>query len=355
MKIITVVGARPQFIKAAIVSRALREKNATEEKILHTGQHYNNTMSTIFFDELDIPKPDYNLGIGGGSHGKNTGRMIEKIETILLDDRPDRLLVYGDTDSTLAGALAATKLHIPVIHVEAGLRSYNRQMPEEINRVLTNHIAGLLFAPTQRAVENLTNEGISRERIHLVGDVMYDAALFYAKQAETKSNILSKLVIGPKEYILATIHRQENTDDKERLTAIIRGFSGSTLPIILPLHPRTAKYLDKFNLTLPPSVLAIEPVGYLDMVMLEKYSSLIVTDSGGVQKEAYFHRVPCLTLRDETEWVELVACGANHLVKIEHKAIEKALTNYKPFPADVQQLYGTGQASDQIANNLNLQ
>lgn len=350
MKITTVIGARPQFIKASVVSRALRTQNNIVEKIIHTGQHYDNTMSAVFFDELDIPKPDYNLGIGGGSHGQNTGRMIEKIESILLEDQPDHLLVYGDTDSTLAGALAAAKLNIPVIHVEAGLRSYNRQMPEEINRVLTDHIAQILLAPTKLAIENLTTEGISGEGVHLVGDVMFDAALFYTNQATTKSKILSKLAIQPQTYILATIHRQENTDDRNRLAAIIEGLSGSDLPIILPLHPRTAACLSKFGLVLPPSVLTIEPVGYLDMVMLEKHSVLIVTDSGGIQKEAFFHKVPCVTLRDETEWVELTESGWNSVIKpVNSKNIQAAINNNIGKSGEELELYGNGDSSVLIA------
>lgn len=350
MKITTVVGARPQFIKAAVVSRALRKQYNIEEKIIHTGQHYDKTMSAVFFDELDIPKPHYNLGIGGGSHGQNTGRMIEKIESVLLKDVPDHLLVYGDTDSTLAGALAAAKLNIPVIHVEAGLRSYNRQMPEEINRVLTDHIAKLLLAPTEIAVNNLASEGISGEGVHLVGDVMFDAALFYTGVAVTKSKILSKLAIQPQNYILATIHRQENTDDRKRLAAIVQGLAGSDLPIILPLHPRTAACLSKFDLLLPSTVLAIEPVGYLDMVMLEKHASLIVTDSGGIQKEAFFHKIPCVTLRNETEWVELTKSGWNSVVKPDnHKDIQTAINSNIGKSGENVALYGNGNSSTQIA------
>ncbi len=354
MKITTIVGARPQFIKAAALTRCLKHEKNIQEIIIHTGQHYDESMSNVFFNELDIPKPDYNLGIGGGSHGQNTGRMIEKIESVLFDIRPDYLLVYGDTDSTLAGGLAAAKLHIPVIHVEAGLRSYNRQMPEEINRVLTDHVADLLLAPTQTAVDNLLREGIDENRIRLVGDIMYDAALFYADQAESRSRITEKLELNHQEYILATIHRQENTDNKIRLSAILQGFTASSLPVILPVHPRTAKKLEQFSLTLPPPVLAIDPVGYLDMVMLEKKAKLIVTDSGGVQKEAFFHKVPCITCRQETEWVELVEAGVNKLVKPEE--LGKILASHQPdtsinFPENLD-LYGDGNSAEKIIDIL---
>ncbi len=351
MNIVTIVGARPQFIKAAVVSRALKSRAHIEERLIHTGQHYDNAMSRVFFDELAIPQPVCNLGIGGGSHGQNTGQMLEKIESVLLNERPDSVLVYGDTDSTLAGALAAVKLHIPVIHVEAGLRSYNRQMPEEINRVLTDHIADLLFAPTQRAVQNLSDEGISGKKVHLVGDVMNDAASFYAERAIVKSRILSKLYLVPKEYILATIHRQDNTDSRKRIATIIEGFSRANLPVILPLHPRTAKCLRKFGLTLPDSVQVIEPVGYLDMIMLEKNAALIVTDSGGVQKEAYFHRVFCLTLRNETEWVELVENDWNRIVAPESaEGIQKAIDSSIGKTGRDVQLYGEGDSGKLIAN-----
>jgi len=350
MKITTIIGARPQFVKAAVLSRCLKHEKNVQEIIVHTGQHYDDSMSSVFFEELDIPKPNYNLGIGGGSHGQNTGRMIEKIESVLLEIRPDYILVYGDTDSTLAGALAAAKLHIPVIHIEAGLRSYNRLMPEEINRVLTDHLSSLLFAPTPRAVTNLTDEGISEKGIHLVGDIMYDAGLFYAEHAETKSTIIEKLDFGHQGYILATIHRQENTDIKNRLAAILKGFAESSLPIILPLHPRTAKHLEQFSLALPSPVLAIEPVGYLDMVMLEKNAKLIITDSGGVQKEAFFHKVPCITCRPETEWVELVELGVNKLVEPEELSnILSAPHTYSPknLPWD-HTLYGDGNSARKI-------
>lgn len=327
MKIVTIIGARPQFIKAATVSRAVTEYNKSlthnqkpiEEFLVHTGQHYDENMSDVFFEELDIPQPDYHLGIGSASHGAQTGRMLEEIEKVLLKKEPERVLVYGDTNSTLAGALAATKLHIPVAHVEAGLRSFNRQMPEEINRVLTDHIADMLFAPTQTAVENLKNEGISEEKIFLVGDVMYDAALYYGKKVTEKSNILEQNHLQPRQYILTTIHRAENTDDPVRLRTIFEGLSqiAEEIPVVLPLHPRTQAALIRENLykTVIDSLVVIPPIGYLDMVMLEKNARLIATDSGGVQKEAYFYSVPCITVRQETEWIELVDMGCNILVE----------------------------------------
>jgi len=311
MKVVSVVGARPQFIKAAVVSRTLREAGLLEV-LVHTGQHYDPGLSEVFFRELDIPFPDYHLGIGGGTHGENTGRMIEAIERVLLEERPDWVLVYGDTDSTLAGAIAAVKLHIPVAHVEAGLRSFNRRMPEEINRVLTDHASDLLFAPSETAVRNLLREGIDEDRIKLVGDVMYDAALYYVAKAERESRILDRLGLKPKEYLLATVHRAENTDDPERLGAILEALVRlhKEIPVVFPVHPRTQKRARAFGLEkYLKQVLAVEPVGFLDMIMLEKYARLILTDSGGVQKEAYFYRVPCVIVREETEWIELVEIG----------------------------------------------
>lgn len=351
MRITTVIGARPQFIKAAVLSRALKNAHQIEEKIIHTGQHYDKIMSAVFFDELSIPKPDYNLGIGGGTHGQNTGRMIEKIESVLMDEQPDYILVYGDTNSTLAGALSAAKLHIPVIHIEAGLRSYNRKMPEEINRVLTDHIADLLFCPTQQAMDNLSQEGVSRDKIHLVGDVMYDTTLLFAEQAQKKSEILSQLNLEPKQYILATIHRQENTNNKDRLAAIMEGLSTQSKAVILPLHPRTANLLNDYKLTIPQSITVIKPVGYLDMVMLEMNSALIVTDSGGIQKESFFHKVPCVTCRSKTEWTELVELGVNKLSSPSdlYDNIQQALSTPIADSVWLAQPYGDGKTAEQIA------
>jgi UDP-GlcNAc3NAcA epimerase len=313
MRILTVVGARPQFIKAATVSRAIASRSDLAEVMVHTGQHFDDNMSEVFFRELEIAKPAHHLGIGGGSHGQNTGRMIEALERVMQDEAPDAVLVYGDTNSTLAGALAAAKLPLPVIHVEAGLRSFNRAMPEEINRVLTDHVSTLLLTPTLQAVRNLEAEGISGTQVVNVGDVMFDAALFFGRRAEAGSAILSRLSLRGGAFWLATVHRQENTDRPERLARILEGLSRAPVPVVLPLHPRTRRRIEEQGERLPRNVVAVEPLGYLDMVMLEKNAALIVTDSGGVQKEAYFHRVPCLTLRDETEWVELVELGWNRL------------------------------------------
>lgn len=310
MRILTVIGARPQFVKAAVVSQALA-MGGVSEVLVHTGQHFDENMSGIFFDELGIPRPAHNLGIGGGTHGQNTGRMIEGIERLLLECRPDWVLVYGDTDSTLAGAVAAAKLNVPLAHVEAGLRAFNRRMPEEINRVLTDHAATVLFAPTETAVRHLASEGISGSAVQLVGDVMYDAALFYGVKAERSSSILGRLGLTSKAYVLATVHRAENTEDRCRLASILDGFSRFERDIVFPIHPRTRSRLSSQGLLLPANVQAIDPVGYLDMVMLEKNACLIATDSGGVQKEAFFYGVPCVTLRDETEWTELVEARWN--------------------------------------------
>ena len=358
MKIATIVGARPQFIKAGVVSRILRSTPETKEILIHTGQHYDKNMSDVFFSELDIPQPDYNLGIGSNTHGAQTGQMLETIEQVLLQEKPDCVVVYGDTNSTLAGAIAAVKLHITVAHVEAGLRSFNRQMPEEINRLLTDHASDLLFAPTTAAVENLRREGIFEDKIHYVGDVMYDAALWYAAASQQKSLILKQLKLVPKNYLLATIHRAENTDNPVKLRAIFEGLSAvaKVIPVILPLHPRTRAALwreGNFLEELGKSLQLIEPVGYLDMIELEKNAKLVVTDSGGVQKEAFFHRVPCVTLREETEWVELLELGWNRLV-----APTDALAVNQGLIAAIEQstqitspegLYGGGQAGERIA------
>lgn len=352
MKIVTIIGARPQFIKAAMCSRVFAEHGITE-LIVHTGQHFDANMSEVFFDELSIPKPAHNLGIGGGSHGQNTGRMIEAIEQVLVNEKPDWVLVYGDTDSTLAGALAAVKLHIRVAHVEAGLRSFNRKMPEEINRILTDHAANLLFAPTQTAVGHLASEGIIGERVHLVGDVMFDAALHFGNLADVKSNVLALLGLQPKSYTLATIHRAENTDDPIRLDAILQGFESFSHNIVLPLHPRTRSRIDEFGLSLSSNIKVIDPVGYIDMVMLEKNAALIATDSGGVQKEAYFYRVPCVTLRDETEWVELIEAGWNCLAPPGSGAdISTALNDAFGNLGSEVELYGQGDTSQLIAAQL---
>ncbi|HAG81394.1 MAG TPA: UDP-N-acetylglucosamine 2-epimerase (non-hydrolyzing) [Cyanobacteria bacterium UBA12227] len=360
MKTVTVVGARPQFIKAAMVSQILRSTPNQEEVLIHTDQHYDKNMSNVFFQELDVPQPNYHLGVGSHTHGVQTGRMLEAIENVLLKEKPDWVLVYGDTNSTLAGAIAAVKLHIPVAHVEAGLRSFNRQMPEEINRVLTDHASDVLFAPTQAAIENLHREGISEEKIYLVGDVMYDAALHYGAKAQQTTHILEQLNLSPQGYILTTIHRAENTDNPVPLKAIFTGLAAiaEKLPVVLPLHPRTRHTLERNGLleTAQQHLHLIEPVGYLDMVMLEKNAGLIVTDSGGVQKEAFFHQVPCVTLRAETEWIELVELGWNHLIRpTDADAVRSGLLNAiaLPHPSTIPtHLYGGGQAAKKIVDIL---
>jgi len=310
MKIVTIVGARPQFIKCAFVSQELR-KVATEV-LVHTGQHYDDAMSTIFFQELGIAKPDYNLDVGSGSHGAQTGIMLEKIEEVLLKETPDAVLVYGDTNTTLAGALAAVKLHIPLVHAEAGVRSFNRKMPEEINRVLTDQVSNLLFCPTQTAIDNLNREGVV-EGIHLVGCMMLGSANYYGQIAEEKSTILDSLKLSPKNYALATIHRSENTDEPSRFKSILLALdqiATKEFPVVLPLHPRSQKCLKALALNFK-HLQIIEPVSYLDMLKLEQNSKLILTDSGGVQKEAFCFQVPCVTVRDETEWMETVESGWN--------------------------------------------
>jgi UDP-GlcNAc3NAcA epimerase len=354
MKIITIIGARPQFIKAAVVSRAIGAREEIKEVILHTGQHFDTNMSDVFFEELDIPKPDYHLGIGGGTHGQNTGRMIEGIEEVLIKENPSFVLVYGDTDSTLAGTIAAVKLHIPVAHVEAGLRSFNRKMPEEINRVLTDHSSDLLFTPTLTAVKNLEKEGIANEKIKPVGDVMYDAALYYGTRVEQTNTILSEAGVTSKQYALVTMHRAENVDNKERLKSILAGLEHYPKTIVWPLHPRTKKMLENYNIQVPANIKIIDPVGYLDMIMLEKHAAIIATDSGGVQKEAYFHKVPCLTMRDETEWVELVECGANVITGADTGLIISALEKALVVDQNIfnHSLYGDGNTGLEIVNTL---
>ena len=356
MKVITIVGARPQFIKAAAVSRAFRHHADVEELIVHTGQHYDHQMSDLFFNELSIPAPRYNLGIGSGTHGAQTGRMLEAIEGVMLEVKPDMVLVYGDTNSTLAGAVAASKLHIPVAHVEAGLRSFNRRMPEEINRVVADHLSEVLYAPTDVAVTNLVNEGIERGRIEQIGDVMYDVTLFSA--ARMPASLLETLGLTPRKYVLATVHRAENTDDPARLTTILDalGEFSRELPVVLPVHPRTRNVISS-----EPALSAkakgirlIEPVGYLDMTALEHYAAVIATDSGGVQKEAFFHRVPCVTLRDETEWVELVELGWNRLCPpLSKDAVVEALRSALSSTGDPHATpYGDGKAAERVVASV---
>ncbi|MGC9469405.1 MAG: non-hydrolyzing UDP-N-acetylglucosamine 2-epimerase [Anaerolineae bacterium] len=350
MIILSIVGARPQFIKAAPVSRALRR--VATEVLLHTGQHYDHEMSQQFFDELSIPEPDYNLGVGSGLHGWQTGHMLIQIEEVLAQETPDMVLVYGDTNSTLAGTLAAIKLHTPVAHVEAGLRSYNRRMPEEHNRVLTDHAADLLFCPTQTAVDNLEQEGV-RRGVYLTGDVMYDAVLYNAQLAQERADILDGLSLEPGAYVLATVHRPRNTDSSDRLRAILAALEeiSRDVPVVLPLHPRTRKALDALRFTPGGRLRLLKPVGYLDMLTLEKHSRLILTDSGGVQKEAYFFGVPCLTLREETEWVETVEAGWNRLVGAEYEAIVQSAATFRPH-GEPEPVFGDGHASEAIAQHV---
>lgn len=345
-KIVTILGARPQFIKAAAVSSVFAD--FFEEIIVHTGQHYDANMSDVFFDELGIPHPKYHLNVGSGSHGAMTGAMLVAIEEVLLEEEPDYVMVYGDTNSTLAGALAASKLLIPVIHVEAGLRSFNMAMPEEQNRILTDHISNLLFVPTQTAIDNLVREGITKG-VHNVGDVMFDGILHFSKIAAEKSEILAQLGVSENAYLLCTIHRAENTNDISRLKGIVKGLNDSKEQIILPLHPRTQKYLNDYEIALGENIRVIEPVGYLDMVRLETGAKKIVTDSGGVQKEAFFLGKPCITMRDETEWVETVENGWNVIVGADAEKITRAINSFDPT-VERKSYFGNGTAARQMAD-----
>lgn len=348
MKLLTVIGARPQFIKAAAVSRKLRAEN--EEIIVHTGQHYDDNMSKVFFDELEIPMPDYNLNVGSGSHGAMTGNMMIKIEEVILKEKPDCVIVYGDTNSTLAGGVCASKLLIPLAHIEAGLRSFNKKMPEEQNRILTDHVSSFLFTPTETAVDNLKNEGVINN-VYNVGDVMYDASIHYLNIAQKKSNIIEKLKLSKGEFILGTVHRAENTNDPSRLKNIVKALNESGAKIVIPLHPRTKKYLNEYNLSFSDNIKLIDPIGYLDMLMLENYSSKIVTDSGGIQKEAYFVKKPCITLRDESEWVETVQSGWNILAGADYDKITNAIQSFEMNGEQIN-YYGNGKASEHICNIL---
>ena len=352
MKIFTVIGARPQFIKAAAVSRAVEKDLSINEVIVHTGQHFDDNMSQVFFDELNIPRPLYNLNIHSLNHGALTGRMLEQLEELLLKEKPDVLLVYGDTNSTLAGALAASKLHIPVAHVEAGLRSFNMNMPEEINRILTDRISTFLFCPTTEAIENLQKEGFENHACHVVnsGDVMYDAALYYADRAKTPAANI------PDNFILATLHRAENTDDMQRLTSIFEAFNtiSEEMPVVLPLHPRTRKIMENNGLkNNSKQLILLEPQGYLQMISMLKNCRMVMTDSGGLQKEAYFFQKPCITLRTETEWIELVNSGVNKLGRFEKENILNAYKEFSGSPVNFpENLYGNGNASQKILRFL---
>jgi UDP-GlcNAc3NAcA epimerase len=348
VRILSIVGARPQFIKAAVVSQVLRKCHV--EKLVHTGQHYDTMMSEVFFDELDIARPDYNLGTGSGPHGAQTGAMLAAVEEVLLAECPDAVLVYGDTNSTLAGALAAAKLHIPIAHVEAGLRSFNRRMPEEINRLLTDRLAQWLFCPTQAAVDNLRAEGIT-EGVWQVGDVMADALNRNLPLAQERSDVRARLGLETESYHLATLHRPRNTDEPARLANILQALGELDWPVILPAHPRTVRAIESAELSAPTNVRIIPPVSYLDMLALEANARRILTDSGGVQKEAYLVGAPCITLREETEWVETVEAGWNQLVGADPAAIRAAAS--KPVPQGPRPpLFGDGKASQRIVRIL---
>jgi len=387
MKILTVVGARPQFIKAAAVNRAIqafnrrrpsfgrsRSKKRIKEILVHTGQHYDYLMDKVFFEELELPIPNYHLEVGSGSHAKQTGMMLERIEAVLEKEKPNVVMVYGDTNSTLAGALASSKLNIPVAHVEAGLRSYNRAMPEEVNRVLTDHLSTFLFCPTHQAINNLREEGVKDGRPNIVkkvGDVMYDSILYYSQIAEKRSTILKDLnLITPNScterfqtvpyqtpnYYLVTLHRAENTDHVKRLKSILKALNeiGKETPVILPLHPRTKKMMEVYRLfPLTQRIKLIDPVSYFDMLKLEMHAKAILTDSGGVQKEAYWFNVPCFTLREETEWVETVQQGWNRLVGTDIKIIVETVSHFKGkrFPRIRPAMFGNGKASEKIVQN----
>ncbi len=376
IKILTVIGARPQIIKAAAISRAIKHNFSEniKEYIVHTGQHYDENMSQVFFDELGIPLPDYNLGVGSASHGKQTALMTEGIERLLLQINPDYMLIYGDTNSTLAAGIAASKIHIPVVHVEAGLRSFNKRMPEEINRIVCDHVSTLLFTPTITGLKNLKREGFSEYNggvadidhpaIYHCGDVMYDNSLYFAEVAERKSKIIDDLKLKDKDFILATIHRAENTDDADKLTQIFSALDQATLKhniiVVLPLHPRTAGLLKKnLPVDLYGSVLSnklfkiIEPVSFLDMTRLEKHSRMIITDSGGVQKESYFFKKPCVIARTETEWVEIVEAGAGLIADSDKERLLSAIEYFLSEPSiDYKPVFGDGKAAEFICGKL---
>lgn len=354
-KILTVIGARPQFIKAAVVSRSIKKNGTIKEVIVHTGQHFDYNMSEVFFNEMDIPLPDYNLNINSLGHGAMTGSMMQGIEEILLSEKPDMVMVYGDTNSTLAGALTAVKLQIPVSHVEAGLRSFNLSMPEEVNRILTDRISSLLFCPTDTSIGNLEKEGFRhfKSTIHLTGDVMYDAALYYSDFSETKSEIISALNLSGKAFLLCTLHRQENIKNEVNLRSIITALNRikDSCRIILPIHPGTRKLLEINNIK--PDFELLDPVGYFDMIELLKNCKLVITDSGGLQKEAYFFKKYCITMREETEWTELVDGGHNVLTGADKAKMLRACDDLieKEFNGSFQ-YYGNGKAGEIIVEHL---
>jgi len=372
-KILTIIGARPQIIKAAALSRIIDKhySSSLQEVIVHTGQHYDENMSQVFFDELNIPQPDYNLNVGSASHGKQTGLMLERIEDVLLKEKPDALVIYGDTNSTLAGALAASKLLIPVFHIEAGLRSYNKTMPEEINRIMADHVSTLLFCPTQQAIKNLEKEGfklhlhrcdINHPKVILSGDVMYDNSLYFSKIAQKKSDILKRLSLENKEFVLCTIHRNNNTDDPVRLNAIFSALLkiSKEIQIVLPIHPRTKKMLEtnldnqlKSQIFSNKDITITDPVSFLEMILLERHCKIVITDSGGVQKEAYFFKKPCVVLRPETEWVELLDTGTTLLADADEQKILSAYQKLKNTSVEkFLPYYGDGNAAQKIAKEM---
>ncbi len=353
-KVVTILGARPQFVKAAVLSRVISYHNKIKEIIIHTGQHYDNNMSAVFFDEMEIPKPKYNLAINGLGHGAMTGQMLEKIETVLLDENPDAIVIYGDTNSTIAGALAAKKLHIKVIHIEAGLRSFNMEMPEEVNRILTDRISDLLLCPTDTAIENLKKEGYESLPIKVVksGDIMKDAVSYYSKTSAEKSTIINHLNLSENNFVLATIHRQENTDDIIKLKAIFEGLEeiSELKQVILPLHPRTKAILKKNNLNY--NITFIDPIGYFDMLELLKNCNLVISDSGGLQKEAFFNKKHCIIAREETEWVELVENGFAAIIGSDKSKMINTFKMYQNSTADFSKnLYGN-DVGETIYNEL---
>ena len=358
INLITIVGARPQFIKAAALSAVLRRSVDVQERLLHTGQHFDENMSNVFFRELGVPVPQWNLGLGGGLHGAMTGAQLAGIEEVLVNERPDAVLVYGDTNSTLAGALAAAKLHIPVAHVEAGLRSFNRRMPEEVNRVLTDHLSHWLFAPTETAVLNLQREGVAGAQVQRVGDVMYDAALHFSAVARARRERPSALVsLSGRPFVLATIHRAENTDEPQRLRTIVEALIAfsSEIDVVWPLHPRTRGVLGRLGIEVGTTtgLHCVEPLGYLDMIEMEQSAQMLITDSGGVQKEAFFFQKPCVTLRDETEWVELIDAGWNRLAPpVSAAALQVAFRSALGSSGEAVRPYGVGKAARRIAEIL---
>ncbi|NWO12519.1 non-hydrolyzing UDP-N-acetylglucosamine 2-epimerase [Virgibacillus sp.] len=353
MKILTVVGARPQFIKASMLSKAIKAQSKIEEIMVHTGQHYDHNMSTIFFDQLKLTKPDYYLGIGSGSHGEQTAKMLFELEKIMLSVQPDIVIVYGDTNSTLAGSIAASKIHIPIAHVEAGLRSFNKKMPEEINRIITDHLSHLLFCPSKTAIHNLKQEGIDKE-VYLTGDIMYDAVIHFKDPAIQQSTILNDLSLTAGNYFIATVHRAENSDEPERLKQILTAFQRLDKTIILPLHPRTKNKIQHFKLDhfiTSSHIKTIDPVNYFDMLALVSQAKAILTDSGGLQKEAYMLRIPCITLREETEWMETVQTGWNHLAGYKTNQILDKVNHLK-LPQYSPSIFGDGRTAHVIHNIL---